>query len=187
MRKRSVAWSVAFLGVALFACAVPFTIIPSAHIEVVVQETSNEAAIVDRLHSAFVTAGYKYRVATRERPSFRVYRWYVVEPKPGRHPHSIEVRYPKNSSPRTVLTVVYLKGYARPFTEDEWREFFRIRDAEMPRLFPGASIRTARHPAEFTETQDLRRFKELFEEELPAADSERLRIYESDWKRRFGL
>ena len=53
------------------------------------------------------------------------------------------------------------------FTKDDWVRFFRWKDEYLLQVFPEASIRISRHPAEFTDRDAIAEIAEELGVEVP--------------------
>lgn len=134
--------------------------VPDARIELELPYALSKADLYQRYKSAagmenFTVLGRNgvsgEEAIASNKPS---YEWYRTDPI-DTYDHHIGFRTPRKETESTLVTFVFYKHKAEPFTKDHWLAFYKWKDEHLPQVFPEAAIRVVRHPAEFTVREDI--------------------------------
>ncbi|MEM6808970.1 MAG: hypothetical protein AAGA41_08585 [Pseudomonadota bacterium] len=142
---------------------------PTLRFQLQFEEPKNQAQVIKSLDHALATEGVivsdeiDFGTASRARARFTMSQEQndLVE--------SISItfpRYPKNATEHREFHIQFVFRSKEDLGVSGWRLFSRWHNEHLPRVFPKANIVVKRHPAHFTQPENLEAYAEASNVEL---------------------
>lgn len=155
--------------------------VPDARLEVTLDSAVPARELLARLDNGITDAGVEstprnaHLIASDEKMDRDSFLWFY-DSDAKLDDYRIGVNFPYKEANPSSFEFIFRNAGTDNFTEKEWRMFFDWKERILPQMFPDAvSIEISRHPAEFTDIEDIESIANRLGVELPVRLSEKLK------------